>query len=84
MRYDLFAFSVLMAKILQSWRVDPGTPPQLQPGDVGAHHGDHVQDSLRAIVTVAEVYAAESGVVSQDWPDNVIRHPAASTQVKLA
>ena len=79
----MFAFSMLMAKIIQPECVDPVTPPKPQPGDGGALHGDVVEDSFCAVVAVAQVYAAQSGVVSQDWFEDLITHPAAATQVKL-
>ena len=75
---------MLMAEIVQARCINPGAAPEPEGGDGGAHHGDGVQDSLRAVVAVAEVDAVQLRVAPQNWLEDVIGQPVTATQVKMA
>ena len=74
---------MLMAEILQARCIHPGAAPEPELGDGGAHHGDGVQHSLRAVVAVAEVNAAQPRVSPQDWLEDVVSQPVTASQVKM-
>ena len=75
---------MLMAEILQARSINPGAAPESELGDGGAHHGDGVQHSLRAVVAVAEVNAAQHRVAPQNWLEDVVSQPVTATKVKMA
>ena len=80
----MITFSMLMAEIVQARCINPRAAPEPEGGDSRAHHGDGVQDSLRAVVAVAEVNAAQPWVAPQNWLEDVISQPVTATQVKMA
>ena len=75
---------MLMAEIVQARCINPGAAPEPEGGDGRAHHGDGVQDSLRAVVAVAEVNAAQPRVAPQNWLEDVVSQPVTATKVKMA